>query len=74
MCLQMGWDKVWLEGDALMVGNALRQEYKRGGRFGHVIQEAVENLKTLQEWRVEHIPLEANGVAHNLAKFASSFT
>ena len=74
LCLHLGLEHVCLEGDAWSVVQSLQQEEQRGGRFGHVVQDVAETLRELQEWRVQHVPREANKVAHCLARRALSLT
>jgi hypothetical protein len=39
-----------------------------------VVQDVVESSREMQEWRVHHVPMEANKVAHCLATQALSLT
>ncbi|XP_059441059.1 uncharacterized protein LOC132173561 [Corylus avellana] len=71
-CLQLGLEKVCLEGDARVVVQAIQYEANRGGKYGHVSHDIAEMLGGLQEWRVQHVPREGNGAAHCLAKYALS--
>jgi hypothetical protein len=37
-----------------------------------VVQDVAETLREMQEWRVQHVPREANITAHYLARWALS--
>jgi ribonuclease HI len=73
LCLQMGWQKIALEGDASEVVKSILNEESRGGRHGHIAQEVTERLQGIQEWRIAQIPSQANELAHSIAKLALSF-
>jgi ribonuclease HI len=73
LCLQMGWQKIALEGDASEVVKSILNEESRGGRPGHIAQELTERLQGIQEWRIAQIPRQANELAHSIAKLALSF-
>ena len=62
--------KITLEGDAMEVVQAFCREGVWRGSYGMVIEEARENLQQLLEWRVNHVPKQANESAHRLAKYA----
>jgi hypothetical protein len=64
--------QVVLEGDALEIINIFKLDGAWRGNYGYVIQDAKHILGCCQEWRVNHIYLEGNGVAHSLAKLALS--
>jgi hypothetical protein len=61
-----------LGGDASEVVQSILHEEKRGDRHGHIAQEVTERLQWVPEWRVDHIPRDANKMAHSIAKLALS--
>ncbi|XP_059458291.1 uncharacterized protein LOC132187876 [Corylus avellana] len=72
MCHYLGLRNVILEGDALMVVRSLQKGKCHWGRLRHVLNDTTQKLQTMQEWRVDHIPQEANVVAHRIATLALS--
>jgi hypothetical protein len=59
-----------LEGDALEVVTALRQEGPSWSKFGQLIADARSRLNSFQSWEPCHVRRAANEVAHRLAKAA----
>jgi hypothetical protein len=70
VCIDLGVQRLHLEGDALEVVQALQHQGSCWSRYGHLIDDSRIRLDSIQEWRVSHAQREANEVTHNLAKAA----
>ena len=66
----MGWMNIQLEGDALEIIQAFKRDENWRGSYGVLVQDATQQLDKLLEWRMDHVPRQANKDAHTLPKFA----
>ncbi|XP_059462058.1 uncharacterized protein LOC132191056 [Corylus avellana] len=66
----LGFTRIYLEGDALEIVQALRMEGSCWSRYEHLINDAKILIQKFQFWEVDHVKREANEVAHILAKKA----
>jgi ribonuclease HI len=72
MCCNLRFPLVVLEGDSLIVVSALNKEEPCWSSFGHIIEDIRAKLQDIPSVRVQHVPRDANKVAHVLAKAAIS--
>ncbi|GLT69088.1 hypothetical protein SLA2020_412670 [Shorea laevis] len=70
----LGFPKVMLEGDALVIVQALQSPLCNFSSYGHLIEEARSHLNSLHSWRINHVRRHLNGAAHRLAKVALTLT
>lgn len=68
----LGLTHVHLEGDSLIVIDALKKEGPCWSSFGHLIGDTQTCLQRMQCFSVSHVRREANNVAHVLAKLSLS--
>jgi ribonuclease HI len=68
MCCDMRFPLVVLEGDSLNVVSALNKEEPCWSSFGHITEDIRAKLQDIPSIRVQHVPREANKVAHLLSK------
>jgi ribonuclease HI len=66
----LGLPKVILEGDALVIVQALQKEDPSWHKYGSLIETSRSLLRSFQSWSVRHTKREANMAAHLLAKEA----
>jgi hypothetical protein len=59
-----------MEGDCLEVVKALKSFGDDWGRYGLLVNDAKQLLRSIRYWEVQHVPRVYNKVAHNLAKLA----
>jgi hypothetical protein len=52
------------------VVNALKSSSRNWSSYGHLIEEARNQLSGLHTWRIQHVRRHINGAAHGLAKVA----
>jgi ribonuclease HI len=71
-CQELGFHQVILEGDALLVVQALNTGGTNWCRYGHLLDEAKGILNSFQSWSVQHVRRTNNEAAHCLAKKALS--
>jgi hypothetical protein len=69
-CCDQGFQSVILEGDALEIVQAFRQEGPSWSKYGQIIANSRTRLNSIQSWEPSHIRREANEAAHLLAKAA----
>jgi hypothetical protein len=72
LCVDMGWWKIILEGDTLEIIQHLQRTEDWWGSYDSMVKDAKLKLSNFVEWRVEHLPCEANEKVHRLAKLALS--
>lgn len=70
LCIQLGHDKIILEGDSLEVVQAFRKESHYWGRYEHIVDDAKALLDSSAQWVIQHVRRSANAAAHHLAKYA----
>jgi hypothetical protein len=71
MCCDMRFPQVVFEGDSLNVVSAHNNEDPCWS-FGQIIEDIKAKIQDIPSVRVQHVPREANNVAHSLAKVAVS--
>jgi hypothetical protein len=69
-CINMEFGNVCMEGDCLEVVKALKSSGDDWGRYGLLVNDAKQLLRSIRYWEVQHVPRVCNKVAHNLAKLA----
>jgi hypothetical protein len=69
LCAEMGFPKVYPEGDAM----PCCQWKKNNGQYGHVLEDIQEGVRFFSH-KKGHIRRERNGAAHALAQLAISST
>ncbi|XP_042944640.1 uncharacterized protein LOC122278525 [Carya illinoinensis] len=69
-CLELGLQKVLLEGDSQVVVKDTNSNADIWANYGVVIEDIRSLLKDNMSWSVNFIHREANNVAHSLAKMA----
>jgi ribonuclease HI len=67
---QLGFNEIILEGDSKQVVTAISSNEQTWCKFGHIVGDILEVLKTFRCWDIGHIKRTANGAAHGLAKAA----
>jgi len=67
---QMGFSKIILESDSLILVEDLQTEGESLSALGNLFSEVKRMLHQFQEFRVQHIPCMGNQVAHFLARHA----
>ena len=67
---QRGFTEIILEGDSKQVVSAISSREQTRCKFGHIVGDILEVLKTFRRWDIRHIKRTANGAAHGLAKDA----
>jgi ribonuclease HI len=70
-CKEIGLTKIYLEGDAKNVADALRSLEANWSKSGHINADAKLLLHDFIHWEINYASREANFVAHNLAKLAA---
>lgn len=68
LAMKLGFCFITLEGDALLIVQALSGDENCWSLRGQVANDAREMLRTFQEWGIQHVSRAANGAAHRLAK------
>ncbi|XP_059429074.1 uncharacterized protein LOC132162872 [Corylus avellana] len=67
-CVEMGFLKVHLEGDAKGVVDTVKYTKKSNCRDGHVMEDIKETVRIFFQWRLEFVRRKGNCAAHILAK------
>jgi hypothetical protein len=67
-CKEMGIQKVWLEGEAKIIVDALHSDESMLSCYGHLVEDTKSILKNFLSWKCGFVHREANEVAHRLAK------
>jgi ribonuclease HI len=67
---ELSFTRVVLEGDALQIVQALKSSTPNWSSYGHLVEEARDQLNGMHTWRVNHVRRHLNGAAHRLAKEA----
>ncbi|XP_059450979.1 uncharacterized protein LOC132181760 [Corylus avellana] len=70
-CQELGRRAIILEGDAKQVVEAINSDVNNGSRFGHIVEDIRQTLKTFPRWRCAFANRNANAAAHGLAKGAT---
>jgi ribonuclease HI len=70
-CKEIGLAKIYLEGYAKNVVDALLSLEANWSKSGHIIAEAQLLLQDFIYWEIKYVSREANFAAHNLAKLAA---
>jgi len=68
----LGFQKVSFEGDSMILVSALNSEDHCWSAYGQLIEDTKIKLNSFSTKRLNHVPREANNVAHCLTKFALS--
>lgn len=71
LCRDLGFFEVMLEGDSLSVVKAIGETKQNWLRYGHIVEDVKIVLRSLRQWKIGHVKLEANEDTHGLAKKAS---
>lgn len=66
-CHELGLQRVILEGDVLVIVQALRQKEPTWSSYGQLIEDTCALLNGLPFWMATHTRREANEAAHQLA-------
>ncbi|XP_059440462.1 uncharacterized protein LOC132172916 [Corylus avellana] len=69
-CREVGVHETILEGDSLLVVNAIKNQNQCWLRYGQIITDIKWVLESLTQWSIRHIKREANSAAHGPAKCA----
>lgn len=69
----MNFSKVILEGDAIVIINAVNREEEAFSSYGNIIQEIKKHLYDRKEWEVRFINREKNTVVPTLVKVALQY-
>jgi ribonuclease HI len=69
--IEVGLDRVCLEGDAKNVVDALNSIDANWSKISHIVEDAKILLQKFTSWEVTFVNCEANFGAHNLAKLAA---
>jgi ribonuclease HI len=70
-CKEIGFTKIYLEGDAKNVVDALLSSEANWSKSGHTIADAQLLLQDFIYWEIKYVSREDNFAAHNLAKLAA---
>jgi hypothetical protein len=68
----LGLSKIIAEGDANVIFEALQEKTINRSRYGHPLEDIWVLLQSFPQWKCEYVSREANGVAHKLAKEATT--
>jgi hypothetical protein len=68
--VELGYQRIILEGDALEIVQALRNKDPSWSRYGQLIEDTKAKLNSLPFWTVSHVCRNANEPAHRLAQAA----
>jgi ribonuclease HI len=71
-CAEMGFSKVYMEGDAKVVIEAVLSKGQNNGQYGHVMEDIQDGVRIFSDWRLGYVRREINGAAHALAQLALS--
>jgi hypothetical protein len=66
----MGFQNIWLEGDAKVICDALIKRSSVNSRYGHLIEDIGMGLLSFNQWKCTHISREGNEAAHILDREA----
>jgi ribonuclease HI len=66
----MGFRRIWLEGDAKVVVDALKSTGLQSPRFGNIIEDTRLLAQGFSDWQVSYVNRNSNIVAHLLACLA----
>jgi hypothetical protein len=64
----LGFRKIFLEGDMLQVVNAVTSRGPNWSRYEQIIDDIKGVLNCMQNWQIAHVRREGNFAAHGLAK------
>jgi ribonuclease HI len=67
----LGYSKVWFEGDAKIIVDAVVSNETDWSRKGHLVDDIRVDLKRFTHWKLSYVRWGANQVAHLLAKLAT---
>jgi hypothetical protein len=71
ICKEMGFSKVWLEGDAKIIVDALNSDASLLSRYSHLVEDTLCILQTFLSWSYGFVHREAHEAAYRLAKVAN---
>jgi ribonuclease HI len=66
----LGLRDIELEGDSLLVVNAIKDSGTQWSSYGHIVGDVRYVLNNMRSWEIGHVKHGANGAAHVLAKEA----
>jgi ribonuclease HI len=66
----LGLRDIELEGDSLLVVNAIKDSGTQWSSYGHIVGDVRYVLNNMRSWEIGHVKHGANGAAHDLAKEA----
>ncbi|XP_059461784.1 uncharacterized protein LOC132190750 [Corylus avellana] len=69
---EMGFSRLWLEGDAKTIVDAVNSTEPDWSRIGHLVDDIRMEIQTFTSWKVAYVRREANHVAHMLARMATT--
>ncbi|XP_041001662.1 uncharacterized protein LOC121247365 [Juglans microcarpa x Juglans regia] len=72
LCIELGFNRVIIEGDAKVILEAVVNPNTCWTAYGQIIQDVKESLKELNDWKIIFVRRKRNEVAHILAKMAVS--
>lgn len=67
-CIEKGFQRIYLKGDALEIVQALRQEAPSWSQYGQLIEDTRVRLGSFHFWFLGYIRRDANEVAYCLAQ------
>ena len=68
---ELGFQRLYLKGDAKIVVDVVLSTKPDWSRKGHLVEDIQVELQSLQCWKMVYVRLEANQTAHKLARMAS---
>lgn len=69
---ELGYNQIIFEGDAKLVIQAVNDARPSNSYFGHFVEGIQVELNSLEYASFMHVPREANGIVHELAKLATT--
>ncbi|XP_042939453.1 uncharacterized protein LOC122312659 [Carya illinoinensis] len=70
LCRDLGFCRVWFEGDAQTIVKAVNEEMPDFPCYGSIVLDVKKLLEQQVGWKIQYIHRSSNGAAHSLAKEA----
>ncbi|XP_042962610.1 uncharacterized protein LOC122296880 [Carya illinoinensis] len=68
LCRDLGFCRVWFEGDAQTIVKAVNEEMPDFPFYGSIVLDVKKLLVQQEGWKIQYIHRSSNGAAHSLAK------
>ncbi|XP_041026926.1 uncharacterized protein LOC121267121 [Juglans microcarpa x Juglans regia] len=70
ICIEMCFNRVVFEGDALIIINDVKDNVECWTWYGQVVEDVKRSLEEMLHWELQFVCREGNMIAHKLARYA----